>query len=347
MAVSTSPFGVAKNGEQITMYSIENANGTVARVMNYGAILVKLLVKDKEGNRRDVVLGYDTVEEYIADGNCFGATIGPIANRTKGATFAIDGEKYQLEVNDNDNNLHSSYVTGFHKRVWNAEIKDNSVIFSLKKTDMDLGHPGNMDVTVTYTLTDEDALEISYFATSDRKTMINMTNHSYFNLAGHDAAPIYDESLWMKAAKYTPVVKGAIPTGEIAAVRATPMDFTVAKKVGKEIDTDFEQLQLVLGYDHNFVIDDWTKELKLIATVKDEESGIVMDTYTDLPGVQFYAGNCISKCQGKGGAQYGPRQGLCLETQFYPNSVNQEGFPCPLYGPEHPYKTTTVYKFRT
>ncbi len=345
MAVTVSNFGKTKAGVETQLYMIENAGGMKAGVTNFGAILVNLIVKGADGKERDVVLGFDNVEGYLTDGNCFGATVGPIANRTANASFEIDGVKYQLDVNDNANNLHTSHEKGFQKCVWDAKAEGNSVTFSLEKKDMEMGHPGNMKVAVTYTLTDDNELKIHYHADTDKDTIINMTNHTYFNLNGHDAEEIYDEKLWLKASHYTPVVKGAIPTGEIAPVAGTPMDFTREKKVGEDIYSDFEQIQLVGGYDHNWVVDDWNGELQLIAKVTDEKAGLVMDTYTDLPGVQFYAGNFVGKDICKGGVLYGPRKGLCLETQYYPNSANEKNFPRPLWSVDKAYDTTTVYKF--
>ncbi len=345
MAVRTSSFGKTKEGAEVTRYTIENKNGMRADVIDYGAILVNLFIKGSDGKERDIVLGHDNVAGYEADTCFLGATVGPIANRTKDAVFEVDGVKYQLDINDNENNLHSHFTEGFHKLMWAASFYGNSVTFKLEKKDMAMGHPGNMKVKVTYTLTDEDALEIHYDAVSDKNTVINMTNHSYFNLNGHDSGSILEESLCIKAAKYTPVLPGAIPIGEIAAVRATPLDFTEAKVIGKEIDTQNEQLLLVKGYDHNWVVDQWNEEMKLVATLQDFNSGITMETYSDLPGIQFYAGNCITPVVGKQGVNYVPRNGLCLETQYYPNSANQEGFPRPFFGPDKPYDTTTIYKF--
>ena len=345
MGVTVKNFGKTTAGVETQLYMIENKNGMKAGVTNFGAILVNLFVKGADGRERDVVLGFDSVEGYLDDGNCFGATVGPIANRTANAKFEVNGVTYQMDVNDNANNLHTSHTEGFQKRVWDASYDESSVTFSLVKKDMEMGHPGELKVAVTYTLTDDNELKIHYHADTDKETIINMTNHTYFNLDGHDSDEIYDELLWMKASHYTPVVKGAIPTGEIAPVAGTPMDFTTAKKVGQDIYSDFEQIGLVGGYDHNWVVDDWNGELQLIAKVEDKKSGIVMDTYTDLPGVQFYAGNFVGKDICKGGVLYGPRKGLCLETQYFPNSANEANFPRPLYGPDKAYDTTTVYKF--
>lgn len=345
MSVSTVPFGKTKEGAEVTLYTIENKNGVRADLIDYGAILVNLFYKGKDGKERDIVLGYDTVEGYELDENYFGATIGPIANRTKSGRFEVDGVKYQMEINDNDNNLHSHLFEAFHKKMWETSYEGNTVTFTLFKKHMEMGHPGDMKVVVTYTLTDEDELKIAYKATTDRNTIINMTNHTYFNLNGHESGLILDEILCIKSSKYTPVLPGAIPIGEIAAVRSTPLDFTEPKVVGKEIREDFAQLKLVKGYDHNWVVEHWNGEMKLVATLEDPVSGIVMDTYSDLPGIQFYTGNCMTPVVGKQGIKYSRRHGLCLETQYYPNSANQEGFPRPLFGPDKPYETTTTYKF--
>lgn len=345
MAVTQKLFGKTKQGEEVFLYSIKNANGVVAEVSSFGAILVNLFVPDKNGKLEDIVLGYDKLEDYFENGSFFGATVGPSANRIANAKFTIDGVTYQLAVNDNQNNLHSDIEHGYHKCLFKADVLENGVTFSKTDTDGNMGFPGNKMVEVTYTLSDDNALQISYHVTSDKKTTINMTNHSYFNLAGHHAGAIYDHKLWIKASRYTPVVAGAIPTGELAPVAGTVFDFTVPKTVGKDINADCEQLKLVKGYDHNFIIDDYDGELQLIAKVTEEESGRCMEVYTDLPGVQFYAGNCIEPTVGKQNASYGARSGLCLETQLFPNSVNEETFPDAIYGPDREYRSTTIYKF--
>ena len=347
MAVQVESFGSTKEGKEIELYTITNKAGAKAQVMTYGAILVRLFIPNKAGKLDDVVLGFDKLEDYFENGSFFGATVGPSANRIKDARFTIDGTTYQLDVNDGPNNLHSQHQIGFHKQVWNAENNDNSVTFSLESADGVMGFPGNKKISVTYTLTEENELQIYYHGTSDKKTILNLTNHSYFNLGGHKAEEIYDEKMWIKASHYTPVVAGAIPTGEIASVTGTPMDFTESKTVGKEIDADWEQLKLVQGYDHNWAIDDYTGEVQLIARVTDEAAGREMEVYSDLPGVQFYAGNCITPVVGKEGEEYGPRKALCLETQYFPNSANDTHFLQPIFGGEKEYDTTTIYKFKT
>lgn len=343
MSVSTRNFGKTEDGKEILLYTIKNGNGMEASVTNLGAILVTLLVPDKDGEVKDVVLGFDKGEEYLTNPCFFGATIGRSANRIAGAKFAIDGVTYRLKVNDNENNLHSDADSGYHKQLWDAEPSDNAVKFSYFSPDGEMGFPGNLKISVTYTLTEDNALELYYDGISDKKTLINLTNHSYFNLSGHDAKSILDTSVVLYASHYTPIVPGAIPTGEIAAVAGTPMDFTAAKTIGKEIDTDWEQLTMVNGYDHNFVLDNYDKTLHKIAETSAD--GRTMEVYTDLPGVQFYTGNGTQALTGKGGAVYGPRNAFCLETQYYPNSINQEGFQKPEFDAGERYQTKTVYRF--
>lgn len=338
-------FGTTKEGKEVHLYTLENKNGMSAQVMDYGAILVRLFVPDQNGKAEDVTLGYDRLEDYYTNGSFFGSTIAPNANRIANAAFTIDGVTYKLDVNDGPNNLHSHFDLGTHKRVWKAEPQENAVTFTVEVKDGEMGFPGNKEISVTYTLTDQNELRLDYHVSTDKKTVINPTNHAYFNLAGHDGGKITDHVLWLKASHYTPVVEGAIPTGEIAPVAGTPLDFTKEKRIGNEIDADFRQLQLVSGYDHNFVLDDWKGELQLVAKASEKTSGRTMEVYTDLPGIQFYAGNCIAETTGKKGVVYGKRDGFCLETDFFPNAVNEENFPSPVYGPEKDYTSTTIYKF--
>lgn len=348
MGITAEKFGTTKDGKEISAYVITNANGMKAKVISYGAILTELFVPDKDGKCVDVVLGYDTLEPYFENGSFFGATVGRSANRIKDAKFSIDGVEYQLDVNDGPNNLHTHMDNGMHKKVWEAKVDEteNAVTFFISEEDGENGFPGKLDMAVTYTLTENNEIKISYVGESDKKTLINCTNHSYFNLSGHDAGDITDHKLYLKASHYTPVVAGAIPTGEIAPVEGTVFDFTKEMKVSEHIGDDVEQLKLVQGYDHNFVIDKDTKGIELVAKVTDDKSGRVMEVYTDLPGIQFYAGNCISDTVGKEGVKYTKRVGLCLETQFYPNSINQEGFIKPVFDAGQEYNTTTIYAFK-
>ncbi len=342
MGVTVTQFGKTNLGKDIKLYTITNNSGMEAAVSNIGACLVKLLVPNDRGEIKDIVLGYESGEEYLVNGCFFGATIGRSANRIAKAKFSIDGTEYLLTVNDNDNNLHSESSKGMHKVLWDAETGDDHVKFSYHSPDMENGFPGNLDISVTYTLTD-DAIEISYDGVSDKKTLINMTNHTYFNLSGHDSGSIEKTKLMINASNYTPVLADAIPTGEIAPVAGTVMDFTHEKMIGKDIDACFEQLLLVLGYDHNYVVDDFTGEQKLIATASAD--GRKMQVYSDLPGIQFYSGNRISPQNGKAGAFYTKRTGFCLETQYFPNSVNDPAFASPVFDAGERYQTKTVYRF--
>lgn len=338
-------FGKTTDGKEVYKYWIENSKGMKAGVINYGAILVNLFAPDKNGNMDDVVLGYDTLEEYVENGNFFGATVGPNANRIGGAGFDLDGVHYQLEVNDGANNLHSHLTEGYHTRVWEAKEEQGSVTFFLEDADGNMGFPGNKKVWVTYTLTEDNELKIHYRAQSDKNTIINMTNHSYFNLEGHDKGTIYDHILKLEASHYTPIVMGAIPTGEIAAVEGTPFDFTKGKRVGEEIDADNEQLKMTNGYDHNWVIDGADGSLRKFADLTEPVSGRHMEAFTDLPGVQIYAGNGMSRQKAKGNSSYDFRGGICLETQYYPDTANKPEFPSAVFGPDREYDSTTIYKF--
>lgn len=345
MAVEKSFFGKSPEGQDIILYTLSNSKGMEASVTNLGAILVKLIVPDADGKMDDVVLGFDSADRYYNNPSFFGAVIGPNANRIAGAAFTLNGTDYKLDVNDGPNNLHSHIDQGYHKKIWDAEINDMSITFSLTD-DASMGFPGKKKISITYTLDEDNGLTLHYHASSDVPTIINPTNHTYFNLNGAGNGDIGDHELWLGAAKYTPVVAGAIPTGEIASVSGTPMDFTVMKQIGLEIDADFEQLKLTGGYDHNWVVDGYDGKLRHIATVKSPKSGRTMESYTTLPGVQFYAGNFITPEAGKGGAAYEKRYGLCLETQYYPDTIHHENFPSCVFGGEgNDYDSVTVYKF--
>ncbi len=345
MGVEVKSFGKSPEGKELYLYSIKNSKGMQVDLTNVGAVIVRLFVPDKAGNVEDVVLGFDKGEEYFKNGSFFGAVVGPSANRIGGASFEIDGKKYQLAINDGPNNLHSDYAMGYHKQVWSATAADNSVTFSLEDSDGNMGFPGNKKVEVTYSLDEENALTLHYHGTSDKKTVLNPTNHTYFNLDGHGSGNIEGHELCLQASHYTTIVPGAIPTGEIAPVTGTIMDFTTAKAVGKDIREDFGQIKMTGGYDHNWVIDGWDGTLRQFATVKAEKSGRVMKAYTTLPGVQFYAGNAIGPITGKAGVAYGKRQGLCLETQYFPDSIHQPAFPSCIFGGDKEYDSVTVYKF--
>ncbi|MBD5486847.1 MAG: galactose mutarotase [Lachnospiraceae bacterium] len=345
MQIVKEKFGTTKCGKDVYAYTLSNAGGMQAKIINFGANLISLLVPDQNGNLEDVVLGFDKLEDYYGNGSFFGATVGPSANRIAGACFEIDGQRYQIDANDGENNLHSHIEEGYHKRVWDVTETENGLVLSLEGKDGEMGFPGNKKVTVTFSLSDDNALKLSYHVTADANTIVNMTNHTYFNLAGHKAGRIEDHLLKINASHYTPVVPGAIPTGKIAPVEGTPMDFTKMKPIGQDINADCEQLKIGQGYDHNFVIDGADGTLREIAEAEDPKSGRKMKVFTDLPGVQFYAGNCIGEETGKENTAYGPRKGFCLETQFYPDNIHHPNFPQSVFGPGKDYDSVTIYQF--
>ena len=345
MSVVRSPFGQYPDGREIDLYTITNKMGMQAAVTNLGAALVRAAYPDREGRMADVVLGFDRGEDYLNNPSFLGVVIGPNANRTAGASFCLDGITYRLDVNDGANNLHSHKENGWHKRLWKGVAGDDSVTFTLEDSHGSLGFPGNRKVSVTYSLDDENALKIHYHGISDCRTILNMTNHSYFNLEGHDSGGIENHRLWLAASAYTPADVGSIPTGEIAGVKGTPMDFTAEKKIGAEIGADFEQRIFAGGYDHNWVIDGWDGTLRHFAALKAPGTGRIMDVYTTLPGVQFYSGNFIDRQSGKAGAVYEVRSGLCLETQYFPDSANKPEFPEDIFGDGKEYDSVTVYRF--
>lgn len=345
MGIIKEKFGTMKTGEEIYLYTLKNKNGIEAKITNFGAILVNLLVPDKEGKLADVVLGFDRAEDYFSNPSFFGATIGPNANRIGGAAFTLNGREYHLPVNDEPNNLHSDIDDGYHKGLWAAEEEGGSLRLTIEGKDGDMGFPGNKKITLTYTLTDDNELKLKYHAAADKETLLNLTNHTYFNLAGHNSGSIEGQFLRLQAANFTPVLPGAIPTGEIAPVAGTPLDFAEMKEIGKEIGADYEQLKLVQGYDHNFVIDGADGKLREAAEAEDKKSGRRMKVFTTLPGVQFYAGNCIDEQSGKGGVHYAPRAGFCLETQYFPDNIHHSNFPQAVFGPGKDYESETIYQF--
>ena len=345
MSVIQQDFGMTKDGHKASLYVLENACGMRAAVSDFGALLVKLEVPDGTGKLRDVVLGYDSVQEYEMSTSFFGATVGPVANRTGNAAFTLYGKTYSLAVNDGKNNLHSDLGHGFHKRMWTAQPGENCVTFVLDSPDGDMGFPGNKHCAVTYVLTPENGLEIDYRVSSDADCPINMTNHSYFNLMGQGQGTIESHKLQLDADYFTRADRESIPTGEIVPVAGTPMDFTTMRVVGDRIDTDYDQLNFAGGYDHNWVLNNYGTRVRKVATLEAPDGGLTMEVFTDLPGVQFYAGNAITPHTGKNGALYQKRFGLCLETQFYPDSVNKPSFPSCIFGPDRPYETTTIFQF--
>ena len=339
-------FGKTAGGADVMMYTLKNAGGMEVDIISLGATLRAVRVPDKNGVIRDVLLGYDTPAEYEAVNGFLGTVIGRNGNRIAGAQVTIEGTTYQLEANENENNLHSG-SKGFHTVLWTAtEADDAHVVLTYHSPDGEQGFPGNMDVVVTYTLTDAGELGINYKATTDKTTVANFTNHAYFNLNGHESGSAEGQELEIFASYYTPVADGkSIPTGAIASVSGTPMDFRQMTKIGARINDDFDQLKYTGGYDHNYVLDKADGSLQLAARAKAAESGIQMDVYTTCVGVQFYAGNFVGGQKGKGGVDYVKRQGFCLETQYFPNSVNEKNFKQPFLAPGETYDSTTKYCF--
>lgn len=345
MGIVKEKFGTTKTGEEVFLFTLKNKNGVEAKITNFGATLVNLYVPDKDGKVEDVVLGFDTLEKYYDNPSFFGATIGPSANRIAGAAFALNGKDYKIPVNDGENNLHSDMDSGYHKRVWTAVAGEDELTLTLEGKDGEIGFPGNKKITMVYSLSDDNSLKLKYHATSDADTIINLTNHTYFNLAGHKSGSIEGQLLQLNADSFTYVLPGAIPTGEIKPVAGTPLDFTHMKVIGRDIGADCEQLKLVQGYDHNFVIDGYDGTMRQIAEALDEKSGRRMKVFSDLPGVQFYAGNCIAPQDGKDGAHYEPRTGFCLETQYYPDNIHHSNFPQAVFGPGKDFAAETIYQF--
>jgi len=324
-------FGITKNGQESHLIEITNGSDIKLVVSDYGATIVSIFVKDKTDREKDVVLGYDSVSDYEDQRSYFGATIGRNANRIAHAACELDGAHYDLEKNDNGNNLHNG-KNGFHCAVWEVkEITSDKVIFAYTSKDMEQDLPGNMQATVTYKVTKENEICIDYGAVSDKTTVANFTNHAYFNLNGHESGSIENHRLTLYADAYTPVVDAkSIPTGEIAPVFNTPMDFTKEKCVGQEIEADFTQLKYAGGYDHNFVLAKEHGTMKKAAKVIGDISGITMELFTDCPGIQFYTGNFVKRQEGKEKVFYDFRHGLCLEPQYYPNAINDKHFLSPV-----------------
>lgn len=331
------------------LYRLSNEAGMEVYVTNYGAIIAAILVPDKEGNLGDVALGFNEVESYAAPSDpYFGSIVGRFGNRIDGGKFELDGTVYELPINEdgNQNQLHGG-PKGFSDLVWETgEVTGNSIEISLVSPDGDMGYPGRLELKVTYTLTEDNAIEIVYKGTSDAPTVVNVTQHTYFNLLGEGQGNILGHELTLNADHYTPVNKRLIPTGEIAPVKGTPMDFTAATEIGDRINDDFEQLAFGGGYDHNWVLNSGESGLNLAATVYCETTGRFLEVLTTEPGVQFYCGNFLDgTLTGKSGASYEHRSGLCLETQHFPDSPNQPGFPPAVLIPGEEYYQKTVFKF--
>lgn len=345
--IKKQTFGQTASGESVALYTLSNANGLEARIMTYGGTVVSLKVPDRHGKLGDVVLGYETLDGYLKNSPYFGAIIGRYGNRIGRGSFSLNGKQYALPKNNGDNTLHGG-IKGFDKVVWKAkEIKGKGWVglqLSYLSKDGEEGFPGNLSVTVVYTLTNNNELKIDYSAATDKTTVINLTHHSYFNLAGEGS--ILNHELAINANRFTPVDAGLIPTGELRDVKGTPMDFTQPAAIGARIEQPDEQLTLGKGYDHNWVLKEGGGKLTIAARAYEPGSGRMMEVYTTEPGLQFYSGSFLDgSITGKGGQVYKQRYGFCLETQHFPDSPNKPGFPSTVLKPGQIYKTTTIYQF--
>ena len=340
METVAETLGTTSAGEVVRRFTLTNRNGSLLRLINLGATLTELHVRDRDGLLADVALGFDTVEEYEVNVPYMGCIVGRVANRIANGRFALDGREYELARNFGDHHIHGGRV-GFHQRMWHGEIvhgQEPAVRFTYTSPDGEEGYPGTLDVTVVYTLTDEDGVRIDYEATTDKPTPVNLTNHSYFNLAG--GGEVFAHQLTVVAASYAERGEEGIPTGRILPVEGTALDFTGTKAIGEQID------QLEVGYDHNFVLDHGgSAAAEFSAEVFEPTSGRVMQLYTTQPGVQLYTAYYLGDMAGKGGRQYGRWQAVCLETQHYPNAVNEPTFPTVILRPGEQYHQTSEYRF--
>jgi aldose 1-epimerase len=346
--VTSELFGLLPDGTRVASWTLENAAGVRVRLIDYGAAIVSLEVPDRDGHIADVALGFDTLEGYVRHRGCLGAVVGRFANRIAHARFSLDGRDYLLRPRGSAHHLHGG-PEGFDRVVWRGEwvTPGRAVRFSRRSPDGEEGYPGNCDVTVTYTLADDDAaLTVEYTATSDAPTPVNLSQHTYFNLAGHDAGSILDHELTLGASHFTPVDDTLIPTGELRGVDATAFDFRQPVRIGARIESGEEQMRRAGGYDHNFVLDRTGRGLEFAARARDPKSGRTLEVLTTEPAVQFYTGNFLDGSQiGKGGFAYQRRYGLCLETQHYPDSPNQPSFPDTILRPGQVFSSTTVFRF--
>jgi aldose 1-epimerase len=345
-------FGTTPDGKTADLYILTNKNGMEVSITNYGGIVTSIKVPDRNGKLGDAALGYDTLDGYASDKVYFGATVGRYCNRIGHAEFSLDGVKYTLAKNNGENTLHGG-INGFNKMLWEARdvSQDGEPALELKYTskDMEEGFPGNLSATVVFTLTNKNELKIDYSATTDKKTVVNLTNHSYFNLAGPGSGDVLKTVLRIEADKFTPIDSGLIPTGELKSVQGTPFDFRKATEIGARIDADDEQMKLGRGYDHNFVlIKNKPNGLTLAARAEESTTGRVLEVWTTEPGIQLYTGNFLDgSIHGKGGIAYTKRSAFCLETQHFPDSPNHPNFPSTILSPGQRYHTTTIYKFST
>lgn len=340
-------FGVLKDGQEVRNYILKNENGTVVELSEYGASVISVKTHDRFGKLADIVLGFDKLSDYENQkGTYMGATVGRFANRIHGGKFNLNGKTYSIYCNDGKNSLHGGRV-GFDRRLWKGILLNDGVCFTYESPDGEENYPGKLKVCVTYTLDNHNALKIEYSAVSDKDTVLNLTNHSYFNLKGHDKGRADEMLLRINADFFTPVSRELIPTGEILSVHETPMDFRDFKRIKSRIEDDFTQLKNGSGYDHNWVLKkECQNSLTLAAELCDETCGRLLRVYTTMPGIQFYSGNFLDGSTfGKGGASYERRGGVCLETQYFPNSTEHAHFPSPILRAGDEYRHNTIFEF--
>lgn len=335
-----------QNGEEIFLYVIQNQNGMRVEISNFGATVWGLYVPDKNGKIENVVMGYDKLSDYYKNWHGIGCTVGPNANRIAHAKFFIDDKEYRLEAGPDGHNLHSHFTLSYQKRIWRVDKhEENEIIFSCECAEGEMGFPGNKVNRVTFTVTPENELKIHYYVTTDKKTIINMTNHSYFNLSGKLTTTVKDHILWLDCPHYTPIDSKGIPTGEIRSVKESIMDFTEPKRIGDGIESGNVELKKTNGYDHNFCVRNWDKSLKRIGQLYEEKSGRCMEVFSDLPGIQIYTGNYLGRCRGRDRKIYKTHGAVCMETQYFPNHINEENFVSAIFDVDNPYDSTTIYKF--
>jgi aldose 1-epimerase len=346
--IKESAFTSVHQGRPTALYTLKNRNGLIAQITNYGAIIVSIYTPDRNGKLTDIVQGYDTIAEYInGNGPFMGAVCGRCANRIARGKFTLEDKSYNLAINNGPNHLHGG-ITGFSKVVWDViKSSADTVILRHISPDGEEGYPGKLTAIVTYTLTDHNELMLDFHASTDKTTIVNLAGHSYFNLAGEGSGEILNQELMINAGFFVPTDATNIPTGEIVNVKGTPMDFTRTKKIGKDIEDQNEQLKFGAGYDHNFVLNHPAGVTGLAAVAHDPLSGRIMEVYTTQPGIQLYTGNWLDNENGKSGKKYGRRWAFCLETQHFPDAINNPRFPSIILYPGEDYKNSCVYKFLT
>jgi len=342
MEISKKLFGKTKDGINVYAFNLKNTQGNYITILDYGATVQSIVIKDASGTDRDICLGYNTVSDYENNEGYLGACIGRVGNRIGKGQFNLNGVPYQLALNDGKNHLHGG-MKGFDKYIFDAEASDNSITFSRISPDGEENYPGNLKVTITYTFDDDNQFILDYHAVSDKDTIINLTNHTYFNLSGENDGDITDHLLQLNAASFTANDDACLPTGEILPVVDLAFDFRVSKTIGKDINNNEQQLVNADGYDHNFILDG--HGMRQIAVASSPKTHLSLEVYTNKPGVQFYSGNFLTGQTGKSGAAYVKRSGFCLETQYFPNAMACRNFPSPVLKAGEEYHFTTIYKF--